>query len=618
MADNRQDHDRESSNELPDTRSRKRRRRVTDITDDKDAYPRRRAILACDHCRARRTKCDGQRPTCSFCQTVNAECKYRKIAEPPPTKLENEIVTIKERLGNIEHLLSARVRQPDATREIHAHPSPDTVHTSTPGVPASVAANFQSPSVPEPPAFPTMVIRNKMFMRLVGLDHDLALHLARLERSGDRKHRHEIGRHFFLQQHVALNLLGNFFEEIHPWYPLLDSEYQGEYISVMDGPLTPSSESCLALIVAALGSLSSPDAPGKHVMYAELALSMVSSVLVHCCVQAVEALVYIAVYYCCLCSPLDAFEYIAIASLKVQSLLTSNRDQVPDSKWEPLRRAYWAILLIENELAVQFELIDTGVWNLDGSTPLPSVREIRTCSPQSPFHVSPNTLASPLRQENNQEDADAYFLAEIAMRRISHRCPTAVRVTADGKQVYAPIVASELRHQLEEWFKYLPSALKFHRDNDVELQETSGLVLFLRTQYYSCMTSIYWPAVYQIIETGKWEYDLHIGCQKFFEAYSMFLKSVTLCVQHCAVNKWTLLASMFVFTMATARAVKDPAFASFMPPHLSSSTGLAVDTLAANASLSPSLSYLHSVLHEHLRGLPLPSPSHGVQDDVYT
>ncbi|KAK4937553.1 hypothetical protein LTR10_021845 [Elasticomyces elasticus] len=439
-------------------------------------------------------------------------------------RLESEIVTIKERLGNIEHLLSARVRQPDATREIQAHPSPDTVHTSTPGVPASVAANFQSPSVPEPPGFPTMVIRNKMFMRLVGLDHDLALHLARLERSGDRKHRHEIGRHFFLQQHVALNLLGNFFEEIHPWYPLLDSEYQGEYIAVMDGPLTPSSESCLALIVAALGALSSPDAPGKHVMYAELALSMVSSVLVDCCVQAVEALVYIAVYYCCLCSPLDAFEYIAIASLKNAS-----------------------------ELAVQFELIDTGVWNLDGSTPLPSVREIRTCSPQSPFHVSPNTLASPLRQENNQEDADAYFLAEIAMRRISHRCPTAVRVTADGKQVYAPIVASELRHQLEEWFKYLPPALKFHRDNDVELQDTSGLVLFLRTQYYSCMTSIYWPAVYQIIETGKWEYDLHIGCQKFFEAYSMFLKSVTLCVQHCAVNKWTLLARLVNDTLRTPR-----------------------------------------------------------------
>ncbi len=197
-----------------------------------------------------------------------------------------------------------------------------------------------------------------------------------------------------------------------------------------------------------------------------------------------------------------------------------------------------------SELNVQFDLIDTGVWNLDGSTPLPNVREIWTCSPRSPFQAQPNALSSSVRHESNQEDADAYFLAEIAMRRISHRCPTAVRVTANGQQVYAPIVASELSHQLEEWYKYLPPALKFHRDTDVELQETRGLVLFLRTQYYSCMTSIYWPSVYQLIETGRWEYDLHIGCQKFFEAYSMFSKSVTLCVQHCAVNKWTLLARL--------------------------------------------------------------------------
>lgn len=118
------------------------------------------------------------------------------------------------------------------------------------------------------------------------------------------------------------SLLGDFLEKIHPWYPLLDPDYHSEYSSVMDGPLKPSSESCLALIVAALGSLSSHDGTERHARYAELALGMVSSVLIDCSVQAVAALIYTAVYYCCICTPLDAFEYIAIASLKVQSLLT--------------------------------------------------------------------------------------------------------------------------------------------------------------------------------------------------------------------------------------------------------------------------------------------------------
>ncbi len=239
MAHDWQDHEQESSNGLLDMRSRKRRRRVADISDDQDVLPRRRAILACDVCRARRTKCDGQRPTCSFCQVCSGRSITRRLfhstefqnspstqnastarlrnplqrskwcSSPaaqtyPAIRLESEIVIIKERLGNIEHLLSAQPRQPDATREIHTHLSPDAARTSSPRVPASVAADFQSPSVPQPPAFPTMVIRNKLFMRLVGLDCDLAVHLARFERSGDRKHHHEVGRHFFLQQHRAL------------------------------------------------------------------------------------------------------------------------------------------------------------------------------------------------------------------------------------------------------------------------------------------------------------------------------------------------------------------------------------------------------------------------------
>jgi hypothetical protein len=69
--------------------------------------------------------------------------------------------------------------------------------------------------------------------------------------------------------------------------------------------------------------------------------------------------------------------------------------------------------------------------------------------------------------------------------------------------------------------------------------------------------------------------------------------------------------------MAAARALKDPAFASFMPPQLSSSMGLAVDSLAADASLSPSLAHLHSVLKDHLQGLTIHSPSHEVQDGIF-
>jgi len=37
---------------------------------------RTRGPTACEVCRARKTKCDGQRPTCSYCSKINAECSY--------------------------------------------------------------------------------------------------------------------------------------------------------------------------------------------------------------------------------------------------------------------------------------------------------------------------------------------------------------------------------------------------------------------------------------------------------------------------------------------------------------------------------------------------------------
>lgn len=42
----------------------------------KSTYPRKRAIQACQKCRARRTKCNNVRPTCSACEDLGVDCSY--------------------------------------------------------------------------------------------------------------------------------------------------------------------------------------------------------------------------------------------------------------------------------------------------------------------------------------------------------------------------------------------------------------------------------------------------------------------------------------------------------------------------------------------------------------
>ncbi len=62
------------------------------ISSAKD-YPRRRALQACQICRARKTKCDNERPRCGSCQVLGVECNYNEAptSKSPPAFQTNLI-----------------------------------------------------------------------------------------------------------------------------------------------------------------------------------------------------------------------------------------------------------------------------------------------------------------------------------------------------------------------------------------------------------------------------------------------------------------------------------------------------------------------------------------------
>ncbi|KAG7136096.1 Depudecin biosynthesis cluster-specific transcription activator like protein [Verticillium longisporum] len=74
------------------------KRRNTDAGVD---YPRRRATIACEVCRSRKSRCDGTKPKCKLCTELGAECIYRE----PGIKLDAGDKLILERLNRIESLL---------------------------------------------------------------------------------------------------------------------------------------------------------------------------------------------------------------------------------------------------------------------------------------------------------------------------------------------------------------------------------------------------------------------------------------------------------------------------------------------------------------------------------
>ena len=56
--------------------SNKRKISRSNLVSTRHSISRKRAVIACQPCRAKKAKCDNQRPTCSRCQAQESECVY--------------------------------------------------------------------------------------------------------------------------------------------------------------------------------------------------------------------------------------------------------------------------------------------------------------------------------------------------------------------------------------------------------------------------------------------------------------------------------------------------------------------------------------------------------------
>lgn len=89
------------------------------MQDESIDYPRKRAVVACDICRSRKSKCDGGKPKCKLCTDLGAVCSYRE----PGVKLDAGDKLILERLNHIESLLqtSLSAQSTATTSPAHSH-----------------------------------------------------------------------------------------------------------------------------------------------------------------------------------------------------------------------------------------------------------------------------------------------------------------------------------------------------------------------------------------------------------------------------------------------------------------------------------------------------------------
>ncbi|KAL2861169.1 uncharacterized protein BJX67DRAFT_385916 [Aspergillus lucknowensis] len=555
---------------------------------------RKRLSLACDACRARRIKCDGQKPSCAPCRIRGVDCSYQAPPESPPSKVEAELVSVNLRLDYITMLLA---KQSNPHQELAQQ-----------GTSCALGSHEDSPF---------RLLATSSIMEILGLEEDYARGLIRLERTNLL-----VGPPtgppglFFGSHQQVTNALAAFSERVHAYFSVLPLDFSEAYFHALSGPLTPSCQSCLVLLVAAIGCVAHDAATQNP--YFDAALASLPLVLAECSLASIQCLIFLSIYYCCRLRPCQAHDYCLIASFKIQNLFKSGSQSSDQDALELTYRAYWAILLLErqvpSELSVQLDVAKSDIWRLDEYIPLPNCRHTwhfpLAQSPTSPATVSPASIHS--TDSTTADQAQSFFLAEIAMRRMLHRCNSAVTQGVDGQSRYAPSIALELERQLDEWYGYLPGNIRFTKDEDrphapTQAEQICSLSNFLSVQYYCCRLSIYWPAVYQAMQDESASAQLLSHCQRFIDSYVFLLPRLRLAIHDCLIYRWTLSLTFFITTMAVLKVVDTPCLGAAnldgLRQCLSSIGGVSWDGVDG----SPSLTVLQYTLNQRLERFSPPA-----------
>ncbi len=125
---------------------------------------------------------------------------------------------------------------------------------------------------------------------------------------------------------ISLSTFGTFYRKVYHWYPVLGPECFDIYIEKISGNLDSSPDSCLVLLIAAIGTVAQSSyvlvayEPRPEASFIAKALSMLPNVHFEFSLRSVQCLVLLGIYYNCIGKPCQAHDYILMASSKAQAL----------------------------------------------------------------------------------------------------------------------------------------------------------------------------------------------------------------------------------------------------------------------------------------------------------
>jgi hypothetical protein len=307
-------------------------------------------------------------------------------------------------------------------------------------------------------------------------------------------------------------LLDNFFIHVHCKNPIFDETNVRHLVgkAIADG-IDWSPESCLTLIICALGRIATPLGPSQDTKpdtaaYAEAknlfdaAQKRIGILLSQTRIIGAQCLFLSGVYMMCIFQPFQAWRFFSQALAACQDLpflqgpnrVSSHAAQSPgsatvtDPEHVQAQAVYWSAWKSEREMRQDLVLPD---FNMPHSTSVlyPSF-----------FPTPPQTLDTAKPTDSERQRASwLFYLAEISLRRLSSRlCNEILQLHRAARSNMAflselALLIPDYEAQAQQWAENLPPELSIS-----ESPERDNICTYvLRGHFVNIFETIYWPFV---------------------------------------------------------------------------------------------------------------------------
>ncbi|KAF2086368.1 hypothetical protein K490DRAFT_7350, partial [Saccharata proteae CBS 121410] len=473
--------------------------------------PRKRSVTACRVCRDRKKKCDNQRPICGSCIELKADCVYPN--QWTDFSYDPASLAILERLNVAVNLLEAQnqklfntdgaanVSKPASGTESQAVHREDSRLIKS----SSVQEDAHSPEPVEFAASSYQAVENILRWPIFEGRYDprrvesllfCSEHIKHQPSAGPR-YQNELNNPQANEDETIVSRTAAFLRNVHIKNPILDAQevMRMSHSIAMNG-FKWDAQSCLVLMICALGTISGPFVPETWSAYSLLepdtrVSNSVSNTppyriaedyytaarkrigLLDTSMLSTQCYFLSGVYEMYTLRPLQAWKSFHQACTCFQTYLKAmskqNRHQSEAVK-NLEHRLYWSCLKSECEIRNEIDVPSSGLDQVSytNAFPSPPVEDPRT--QPSGFggqmgDSTPQEMTGP-----DTEQSWFYYLAEIAIRRIANRITNAFYLKDSSVWSNTSLDemirdSDELELQLDQWNENLPERLKRREGN---------------------------------------------------------------------------------------------------------------------------------------------------------